>query len=108
MDTQVKMILWNRCLYVIWGSVLRELKEHAGATTVSEDSWFYLYYLVFESLVVFWKDRMATFFHRLHEALQLLAEFFMADGRGLLGPKLYTEQYHEIEIFFSLNKVIVV
>jgi len=51
---------------------------------------------------------MATFFHRLHEALQLLAEFFMADGRGLLGPKLYTEQYHEIEIFFSLNKVIVV
>ena len=51
------------------------------------------------------QERMPHFFDRLHEAMEILVEFFTLDGSGLTGRKLYTEQYHEVEIFFSLNKV---
>ena len=48
---------------------------------------------------------MPHFFDRLHEAMEILVEFFALDGSGLAGRKLYTEQYHEVEMFFNLNKV---
>ena len=51
------------------------------------------------------KERMPHFFDRLHEAMEILVEFFTLDGSGLTGRKLYTEQYHEVEMFFNLNKV---
>ena len=48
---------------------------------------------------------MPHFFDRLHEAMEILVEFFGMDGSGLAGRKLYTDQYHEVEMFFNLNKV---
>jgi hypothetical protein len=48
---------------------------------------------------------MPHFFDRLHEAMEILVEFFTLDGSGLTGRKLYTDQYHEVEMFFNLNKV---
>ena len=46
------------------------------------------------------------FFDRLHEALQMLAEFFYADGRGLSDEaKLYTENFNKLDVEFNLNGV---
>lgn len=48
---------------------------------------------------------MPMFFDRLHEALQILSEFFYADGAGLSEGKLYTDNFNELNIQFSLNGV---
>lgn len=49
---------------------------------------------------------MPLFFDRLHEALQMLAEFFYADGRGLNDEaKLYTENFNKLDVEFNLNGV---
>ena len=41
---------------------------------------------------------MPLFFDRLHEALQVLSEFFYADGKGIQGKKLYTENFNKLDI----------
>ncbi|TRY68734.1 hypothetical protein TCAL_10740 [Tigriopus californicus] len=71
-----------RCLHVVWESVLAELREHSDAST---------------------GEKMPMFFDRLHEALQILSEFFYADGAGLSEGKLYTDNFNELDIQFSLN-----
>ena len=43
------------------------------------------------------------FFDRLHEALQILAEFFFAGG--LMGAKLYTENFNKLDVEFALQGV---
>ncbi len=51
------------------------------------------------------QEKDPIFFDRLHESLQILSEFFFADGRGIMGPKLYTPNFNRLDIEFSLNGV---
>ncbi len=53
----------------------------------------------------FKQEKDPIFFDRLHESLQILSEFFFADGRGIMGPKLYTPNFNRLDIEFSLNGV---
>jgi len=115
---------YSRCLHVFWESLLAELSEHADASSgVSEcrsragNAWHSIsarrFPWDFGFLIRFppfplnctAQEKEPIFFDRLHEALQILAEFFFADGRGIMGPKLYTPNFNKLDMQFSLNGV---
>ncbi len=83
-----------RCLHVAWESTLSELGEHHAQSVGHAPS---------QDIETGEKSTANTlFFDRLHEALQVLAEFFFADGRGLVGAKLYTETFNKLDVDFAL------
>lgn len=51
------------------------------------------------------QEKSPLFFDRLHEGLQILSEFFYADGCGLTDGKLHTDNFNKLDIEFSLNGV---
>ena len=48
---------------------------------------------------------MPLFYDRLHEALQILSDYFLSDGRGLEPDRLYNDCYRELDVIFGLAKM---
>ena len=48
---------------------------------------------------------MPLFYDRLHEALQILSEYFLSDGRGLDPERLYNDCYRDLDVIFGLAKL---
>ena len=41
----------------------------------------------------------------IHEALQILSEYFLADGRGLDSGRVFSEKFREIDLMLGLAKL---
>lgn len=73
-----------RSLHVLWDSVLFQLKEHTDTSN---------------------GEKMPLFYDRLHEALQILSDYFLSDGRGLEPERLYNDCYRDLDVIFGLAKM---
>ena len=59
-------------------------------------------------MFIYFQDKTLLFYNRFHEAVLILLEFFRNDGQGLSGELLITPNYTNLELMFSLHKVIVI
>uniref|UniRef100_T1GHI7 C2 domain-containing protein n=1 Tax=Megaselia scalaris TaxID=36166 RepID=T1GHI7_MEGSC len=75
---------FNRSLTLIWNTVLSELSRQMD-TDLDH-------------------DKPSTFHSRLHEALQLLVEFFHADGLGLSMESLHCDAFWRVEQRLQYHK----
>ena len=48
---------------------------------------------------------MPLFYDRLHEALQILSEYFLCEGRGLSSDKLYCDNFREMDLVLGLARL---
>ncbi|XP_055382640.1 BAI1-associated protein 3 isoform X2 [Condylostylus longicornis] len=74
---------FNRALNLIWNTVLSELTRQMDTGA---------------------DDRPLNFHDRLHEALQLLVEFFNADGLGLAMENLHSDSFWRVEQRLQYHK----
>ena len=51
------------------------------------------------------QEKMPLFYDRLHEALQILSDYFLSDGRGLEPERLYNDCYRDLDVIFGLAKM---
>ena len=48
---------------------------------------------------------MPLFYDRLQEALQILSDYFMCDGRGLDGERLFCQTYRDMDLLLGLARL---
>ena len=48
---------------------------------------------------------MPLFYDRLQEALQILSDFFMNEGRGLEGERLFSQTYRDMDLLLGLARL---